>query len=191
MEVDVDGYHAGAVALMASAVLVPIQLLVALQWPQGYSVTDNAISDLGVTSCGQFSEQGQQVRDVCSRWHPMFNAAMVASGVLVVIGAVLLHGWWNNRSGRAGTAAMAVGGVLVSLVGLAPWDKNPGVHDGAALRAVARHGPARRCQRTGVLPPAHNRGPGGVHGGVRRVPRGVGRGPGALGGVGLRRTTFL
>ena len=49
---------------MASAVIFPLQLLVALRWPQGYSVTHNAISDLGVVGCGQFSEQGQQVRDV-------------------------------------------------------------------------------------------------------------------------------
>ncbi len=134
-----DRYRAGAVALMASAALIPVQLLVALRWPQGYSVTDNAMSDLGVTKCGQFSEQGQQVRDVCSPWHPLFNAAIVVSGVLIVIGAVLLHDWWDSRSGRTGMILMALGGLLVSIVGLAPWDRNPEVHDGAALgQAVAQ-----------------------------------------------------
>lgn len=132
-------YRAGAVALLASAVLVPVQLLVALRWPQGYSVMDNAISDLGVTSCGQFSEQGQQVREVCSPWYPLFNAGMVASGVLIAVGAVLLHGWWDSRAGRAGTIVMALGGLLVSIAGLAPWDTHPGVHDSAALgQAVAQ-----------------------------------------------------
>lgn len=133
MGVDVDRHRAGAVALMASALLVPVQLLVALRWPQGYSVTDNAISDLGVTSCGQFSEQGQQVRDVCSPWHPLFNSAMIASGLLILMGAVLLVGWWDSRSGRAAMILMAVGGLLVAVVGLAPWDRTPGVHDAAAL----------------------------------------------------------
>lgn len=132
-------YRAGAVAWMASAVLFPVQLLVALRWPQGYSMTDNAISDLGVTICGQFSEQGKQVRDVCSPWHPLFNAGMVASGVLIMIGAVLLHGWWDSRAGRAGTILMALTGLLVAIVGLAPWDTHPDVHDGAALgQAVAQ-----------------------------------------------------
>lgn len=129
----------GAAAWVASALLLPAQLLVAARWPEGYSVTANAISDLGVTGCGVYSEQGQQVRDVCSPWHPVFNVAMVASGALIAMGAVLLHGWWGGRSGRSGTALLAVGGLLVAVVGLAPWDIHPGLHDGAALgQAVAQ-----------------------------------------------------
>lgn len=132
-------YRAGAVAWMASAVLFPVQLLVALRWPQGYSLKDNVISDLGVTACGLFSEQGRQVRDVCSPWHPLFNVGLVASGVLIMIGAVLLHGWWDSRSGRAGTALMVLVGFLISLVGLAPWDTYPELHDSVALgQAVAQ-----------------------------------------------------
>lgn len=132
-------YRAGAVAWMASAVIFPVQLLVALRWPQGYSVARNAISDLGVVGCGQFSEQGQQVRDVCSPWHPLFNAGMAASGVLIMIGAILMYGWWDSRSGRAGMILMALTGLLVSIVGLAPWDIYPGAHDSAAFgQAVAQ-----------------------------------------------------
>lgn len=135
----VNRRQAGAVAWVASVVLLPVQLLVAWRWPEGYSVTGNAISDLGVTGCGQFSEQGQQVRDVCSPCNLLFNIAMVLSGALVAIGAVLLHGWWDNRSGRAGTALMAVAGLLVAIVGFAPWDIHPGVHDAAALgQAIAQ-----------------------------------------------------
>lgn len=134
-----DRYRAGAAAWVASAVLIPVQLIVALRWPQGYSLTDNAISDLGVTACGQFSEQGEQVRDVCSPWYPLFNIGMVLCGALVVIGGLLLHGWWNSGSGRAGTILMALSGFFVSIVGLAPWDTHPGVHDVAALgQAVAQ-----------------------------------------------------
>lgn len=135
----VSRWRVGAVAWVASAVLIPVQILVALQWPRAYSVRNNAISDLGVTRCGEFSEQGQQVREVCSPWHPLFNAGVMASGMLILIGAVLLHGWWDGRTGRAGTALMALGGVLVSIVGLAPWDTHPGLHDNAALgQAVAQ-----------------------------------------------------
>lgn len=125
-------YGAGAIALTASIVLMPVQLLVALGWPNGYSFQDNAISDLGVTSCGQFSEQGQQIRDVCSPWHTLFNAGMVLSGVLILIGAVLLYGWWDTLAGRAGTVLMALSGGLVAIAGLASWDVHPGLHDAAA-----------------------------------------------------------
>src|SRR5699024_12747532 len=50
----------------------------------------------------------------------------------MVVGAVLLHGWWTGRLGRAGTALMALAGVSVVVVGLAPWDLNPDLHDLAA-----------------------------------------------------------
>lgn len=132
-------YRTGALAWMASTVIFPVQLLVALRWPQGYSLRDNAISDLGVTGCGLFSEQGQLVRNVCSPWHPLFNLGLVGSGVLIVLGAVLLQGWWDTRSGRAGTLLMVLVGILISVVGLAPWDAFPELHDGVALgQAVAQ-----------------------------------------------------
>lgn len=129
----------GAAAWVASGLLLPLQVVVALQWPEGYSVANNAISDLGVTTCGRFSEGLQQVRQVCSPWHAVFNGGMVVSGVLTAVGAILLHGWWRGRPGRVGTILMAVAGVAVTIVGLAPWDVAPGLHDGAALvQAVAQ-----------------------------------------------------
>lgn len=137
----VDKGRAGAAAWIASGVLIPVQLVVASQWPDGYSATSNAISDLGVTGCGQFSEHGQQVRDVCSPWHSIFNAGMVVSGALIAVGAVLLHGRWEGRSGRGGTILMAAGGLLVAVVGFAPWDTQPDLHDSVALGgAVAQWG---------------------------------------------------
>ncbi|MDN5822207.1 MAG: DUF998 domain-containing protein, partial [Brachybacterium sp.] len=125
-------YRAGALAWMLSAVILPIQVIVAIGWPGGYSWSRNAISDLGVTSCGEFSEAGQQVREVCSPWHAVFNLGMIASGALIVLGAVLLTGFWGRVAGRAGTVAMVVGGVSVIAVGLSPWDSAPAAHDGFA-----------------------------------------------------------
>ncbi|MCM1012246.1 DUF998 domain-containing protein [Brevibacterium sp. XM4083] len=124
-------WRIGAALWVASALLLPVQLIVALQWPDGYSVTRNAISDLGVTVCGPFTEGGV-VREVCSPWHVGFNAGMIASGVLTALGAVLLHGCWSSRTGRVATILMAVVGVCVVAVGFAPWDRLPALHDGAA-----------------------------------------------------------
>lgn len=129
----VDRRRAGAVAWIASALLIPVQVVVALQWPDGYSVAGNAISDLGITGCGPFSDGGSQPREVCSPWHPLFNAAVIASGALIALGAVLLHGRWSGRSGRAGTILMTLAGLCVVVVGFAPWDLHPELHDGAAL----------------------------------------------------------
>lgn len=130
-------HRAGAAAWALSAVILPIQALVALGWPNGYSLTRNTISDLGVTVCGEYSEHGQQVREVCSPGHQLFNVGVIASGTLILIGAVLLHGYWARRTGRTGTVLMAIVGAFVIAVGLCPWDASPGLHDGFALLQAA------------------------------------------------------
>lgn len=131
---DPRGRHRlGALLWVASLVIIPVQLVVALAWPEGYSVRYNAISDLGVTVCGTFSEQGQQVREVCSPWHDVFNAGLVVSGVCIAVGAALLRGVWIGRGGSAATLLLRLAGLLVAIVGLAPWDTRADLHDLAAL----------------------------------------------------------
>ena len=123
----------GAASWAVSGLLLPLQVLVAWQWPNGYSIAENAISDLGVTTCGIFSDYAAAARPVCSPWHALFNSGVVASGVLIAVGAVLLYGRWSSLAGRAGLILAAVSAVLVAAVGLAPWDVLPDVHDVAAL----------------------------------------------------------
>ncbi|WP_295842088.1 DUF998 domain-containing protein [uncultured Microbacterium sp.] len=113
--------------------LLPLQVLVAMQWPSGYSIADNAISDLGVTSCGVFSDHSTTARLICSPWHAVFNGGMVVSGALITAGAVLLGGSWGGRTGRTGSVLAAVSGVFVILVGCFPWNTFPELHDAAAL----------------------------------------------------------
>jgi|SRR5690625_5154675 len=116
-------------ALIASALVLVVQIVVALRWPGGYSITQNAISDLGVTVCGAFTEQGLLIRNVCSPWHQVFNMGMIFSGLAILGGAVLLYRWWDQRSGRWGIIFLAVAGAFISAVGFAPWDLYPDVHD--------------------------------------------------------------
>jgi hypothetical membrane protein len=124
----------GALLWVATLVHVVGQVVAAAAWPDGYSLTRNAISDLGVTTCGTFSEDGAQPRAVCSPWHGVFNAATVLSGVLLAAGAVLLRDVFpRRRTGAAGMVAMVVCGLLVAGVGLAPWDVAPDAHDALAL----------------------------------------------------------
>ncbi|GAA2188745.1 hypothetical protein GCM10009786_18990 [Leucobacter alluvii] len=126
-------YRVGAIAWILSALVIPAQVIVALGWPSGYSVASNTISDLGVTACGEYSELGQQVREVCSPGHAIFNISMFASGALILIGAVLLYGRWGRATGRAGTIFMIVAGMSVLVVGISPWDVAPEIHDSFAL----------------------------------------------------------
>ncbi|MCZ2220639.1 DUF998 domain-containing protein [Corynebacterium pilbarense] len=130
-------YRVGAMAWVLSALVLPIQLFVALGWPNRYSLSRNTISDLGVTTCGEYSELGQQIRQVCSPEHAVFNIGMVASGALILLGAVVLHGYWTRLSGQAGTILMAIAGASVIGVGLLPWDVSPAAHDSFALLQAA------------------------------------------------------
>lgn len=123
---------AGAVAWVVTILFLPVQAVVAMKWPRGYSLTTNAMSDLGITTCGSVRDGDLPIREACSPWHSVFNGGLLASGTLMVVGAILLHGWWTGRVGRAGTALMALAGVSVVGVGLAPWDLHPGLHDFAA-----------------------------------------------------------
>lgn len=123
----------GSALWAVSLVLLPLQVAVALQWPGGYSIADNAISDLGVTSCGLFSDQATTARLICSPWHAVFNGGVAVSGALIATGAVLLSGYWAGRTGRTGLLLAAMSGVFVIMVGCFPWDAFPHVHDAAAL----------------------------------------------------------
>ena len=128
----------GGILWMGSCLYLPAQVLTALRWPRPYSWTDNFISDLGETACGVYPEPGLPTREICSPWHAVFNTATTLSGVLTVMGAVLLTGWWRGRCGWAGTALVALHGSLTALVGLLPWDRHPDAHNAVALwQAVA------------------------------------------------------
>ncbi|WJS89941.1 DUF998 domain-containing protein [Microbacterium testaceum] len=104
-----------------------------MHWPDGYSIAGNAISDPGVTRCGIFADAGSTPRSVCSPWHPVFNAGLIACGALTALGAILLHKCWTGAVGRAGTTLIALSGLYVIGAGAAPWDVAPDIHDTAAF----------------------------------------------------------
>jgi hypothetical membrane protein len=117
-----------------AAALIPVQVLVAAQWPSPYSWRSHLISDLGATMCGVADAGARVERHVCSPWHVIANAATVANGLTLSLGAVLLWSAWpGRRSGRAGSVLLAVGGICVVGVGLTPWDLQPDLHNLLAL----------------------------------------------------------
>lgn len=125
--------HLGAVLWLLSGILLVAQLIAAAAWSDpAYSWTAHAISDLGVTTCGEFSDGGQ-VREVCSPAHLVFNVAMVIGGLLVAAGAALLRGVWGTTASRIAMIFMLLSGLSICAVGLLPWDLEPELHDLAAL----------------------------------------------------------
>ncbi|WP_434995217.1 DUF998 domain-containing protein [Arthrobacter sp. Ld5] len=128
----------GATLWVLCLLTFPAQILAAALWPRPYSWSANLISDLGVTSCG-ISDAGTRVeRYICSPAHLLANGATVANGLLLAAGAVFLWSVWpRRRTGRAAMFFLLVGGLLVAVVGILPWDVQPEGHDAAALAQAA------------------------------------------------------
>lgn len=107
-----------------------IHLIVQFAWPEPYSWSVNAISDLAAAGCGPWPGDG---RYVCSPLHVWMNASFVLLGLLFVAGLALTgllrsHGLsWPSR------VFLVLAGIGFVLAGLAPADVNEETHIVAAL----------------------------------------------------------
>jgi hypothetical membrane protein len=106
------------------------QLLVTATWPRQYSWANNAISDLGNTVCGFYSE-----RYVCSPYHTWMNSSFIVLGATMVAGSLLIDdGFRKSVASRIGFAFMTLAGLGTILVGVFPENLPGGFHTlGAAL----------------------------------------------------------
>lgn len=103
-----------------------MQVVVAEAWPapHTYSIWRNAISDLGATSCGVYSE-----RFVCSPKHGLMNAAFIILGAVMITGSLLIYQEFRHRKRASiGFVFMAVAGLGSAVVGLSPENVNLPVH---------------------------------------------------------------
>jgi hypothetical membrane protein len=143
--------NCGAVCWIVCLQYFVAEAIAVTGWRGDYSFRENYISDLGAVTCAGA---------VCSPLHALMNASFVLQGVLVSAGAFLVwpalpRGWLGSLA----LALIAVSGLGVFVVGLAPEDFAPGWHylgagehflfcnAGAALLGLTllRHGrPTRR-----------------------------------------------
>src|ERR1700722_15375583 len=71
----------GAICWIATLEFFAAQAIAQSAWKgSGYSLADNAISDLGVTACGRITIAGQSGY-YCSPLHSVMNASFVATGI--------------------------------------------------------------------------------------------------------------
>jgi hypothetical membrane protein len=106
---------------------------------QVYSMINDPISDLGVTSCGPWPPSGVGSRlaerlgtsytYLCSPLHNVMNATLIATGALILLGLILTRSAWPKRRLTSwGFAFLAMGGVGKIIVGYAPENVNLIVH---------------------------------------------------------------
>lgn len=145
--------RAAGLCWLASLLYFPVSVVVALQWDPAYNVRDNFISDLAVTSCGEFPQRG----GVCSPWHALMNVNFFVVGLFIAAGAGL---WFWRATGpvRIPLAGFVITGLANSLVGIFPLDAAPGPHTAAATTFLIAHVLSMtglavifRAQRTFVL----------------------------------------
>jgi hypothetical membrane protein len=106
-----------------------IQFIVAAAWPVHYSITADAISDLGNTTCGIYGP-----RYVCSPYFTWMNVSFIVLGATMIAGSTLIYqefkqDVWN----KIAFILMALAGFGTILVGVFPENTIAFFHYSGAL----------------------------------------------------------
>ncbi|GAA1430402.1 hypothetical protein GCM10009616_14900 [Microlunatus lacustris] len=126
----------GALAWMVQPLHVVAELVAAARSRAPYSLVDQTISDLGVTTCTSI-EYPYGLVEVCSPSHALVNGALVGSGALLATGAVLLRRFLpRRRSTTVATLLWVVAGPSSIATGLVPLDRGVELHAVVALPAL-------------------------------------------------------
>jgi hypothetical membrane protein len=119
----------GAAWALAAVQFIAAHAAAAYAWTPAYSWARNHIGDLANTQCGMFSVPNGEPIYVCSPLHAVMNASFVLTGVLVIVGALLLWKYWpTGWLADTATVLWIMLGFGKILVGLAPEDTNIGLH---------------------------------------------------------------
>jgi hypothetical membrane protein len=108
-------------------------------WTGSYSLTDNYISDLGAVGCGaRVGGPGEGMGALCSPLHALMNASFMLQGLLIMCGALLARPLFpKGKLWAIAMALIAIAGLGVLVVGLAPEDVRPNLHyAGAAANLI-------------------------------------------------------
>lgn len=113
----------GALLWVLQPLYLVAELVVAAR-ARGYSLVGDTISDLGATSC-----RGGWPMPACSPWHETMNTSFVGWGLILAIGALLLHAYLPARPGSTiSTLLWVVAGLGSVATGLLPVNESPGLH---------------------------------------------------------------
>ena len=118
----------GWALLAIQPVYVVLEVVLAFTPTSPYSLIDNTISDLGVTTCTDIDYPFGPVA-VCSPLHAWMNGAFVVFGLALVVGPVLSRRTWPQRRSSTLTRWLFVVGGLGSIgTGLVPLDVDLELH---------------------------------------------------------------
>src|SRR5579884_1510895 len=120
----------GGVCWIASLVFLVGQAIAQAAWTTPYSMADDAISDLGNTSCGMWPPAGTNNKllqhvsvhyYVCSPLHTVMNVSFVLTGILLLLGLYFTRDIWPRRALTTwGIVFLTLAGAGKIIVGLDP-----------------------------------------------------------------------
>ena len=126
--------------ILAGVLFLAGQFLTQFTVTQPYSMRNQAISDLGITTCGTYTEYTtKQIVQLCSPLHLVMDATFVAYGVLIMLGVGLglRFAWPNGRFRSAGLVLMFFGGIEAVVAGFSPLNLAPILHSISGGLAIA------------------------------------------------------
>ncbi len=129
-------YLAGSILWMLTFQFFICEQIARLAWKIPYSMAFSLISDLGAMHCSYGPDAALAVLPkVCSPLHNVMNASLMVQGCLILGGAVCVRRMFPDKwMFAAAIFLLAVAGVAVSFVGIAPEDTGGELHgDCAAL----------------------------------------------------------
>ncbi|MDA0565641.1 DUF998 domain-containing protein [Streptomonospora sp. S1-112] len=124
---------AGALLWLAQPLYLAAEAVTAGRFAAPYSFLDNAISDLGATSCTRV-EYAHGPVPVCSPWSAVMNTAFIVLGLALAVGAPLLAARLpRDRAAKAAVALWILAGLSAIGSGVFPLDRAPAAHTVASL----------------------------------------------------------
>lgn len=118
----------GLLSWMALLLYFPIEMLIISRTTKPYSIMDQAMSDLGVLSCGS-NTYPLALYEICSPMAHEMNIVFILTGMLTAAGAVLLHRFWgNSKRTVSATILFVIFGLGYTISGIFPADVNFWAH---------------------------------------------------------------
>lgn len=105
-----------------------------------YSASKQAISELGMTTCGYFTQpQTGEIVQICSPLHWVLNGSLILHGILTMLAVALAIRplWPGRRLRKAGLMLLFFGGIEAVVSGFSPQDLTPIAHMIASGLAIA------------------------------------------------------
>ncbi|MFS3130341.1 DUF998 domain-containing protein [Nocardioides sp. Bht2] len=109
----------GALALLLRPAYVATEIVAAAATTGGYSFVADSVSRLGEVGCSEA---------FCSPRHELMNGSFVGFGILLIVGAALLH----RALGPWARSLLVISGLSSVATGLAPLDQSATLHAIAA-----------------------------------------------------------